>query len=82
MGFKRFSVLLAIRLAVVFSGLITSGLLLITPGLYAATILSLLVSVGLIFEVYFFVSRTNQELTRFLDAARYADFGQRFQSRS
>lgn len=79
MGFKRFSVLLAIRLAVVFSGLITSGLLLITPGLYAATILSLLVSVGLIFEVYFFVSRTNQELTRFLDAARYADFGQRFQ---
>lgn len=79
MGFKRFSVLLVIRLVLVFAGLITSGLLLITPGLYAATTLSLLVTVALVYEVYSFVSRTNQELTRFLDAARYADFGQRFQ---
>ncbi len=79
MGFKRFSVLLAIRFMLVFAALITTGLFILTPGLYAATILSSMISLGLIFEVYLFVSRTNQELTRFLDAARYADFGQRFQ---
>ncbi len=79
MGFKRFSVLLAIRFMLVFAALVTTGLLILTPGLYAATALSSLISLALIFEVYFFVSRTNQELTRFLDAARYADFSQRFQ---
>ena len=79
MGFKRFSVLLAIRLFLIFCAIVASGLLLITPGSYAGTLLSLLVTIGLVTEVYYFVSRTNQELTRFLDAARYADFGQRFQ---
>jgi nitrogen fixation/metabolism regulation signal transduction histidine kinase len=33
---------------------------------------------ALTWEVFRFVSKTNQEITRFLEAARYADFGQRF----
>ena len=79
MAFKRFSILLAARLVLILAALIATGWLFSIPGYHAATLLSVMVTVGLTFEVYSFVSKTNQELTRFLDAARYADFGQRFQ---
>lgn len=79
MGFNRFSLLLALRLALIFLGVLTSGWLVSIPGYHAATVLVLGVTIGLAFEVYRFVSRTNQELTRFLDAVKYSDFGQRFQ---
>jgi len=79
MGFNRFSALLAARLAVIFLCLMGVGLLISVPGYHVATLLAIVVTIGLGYEVYAFVSRTNQELSRFLDAARYADFGQRFQ---
>jgi len=79
MGFNRFSLLLAIRLIFIMLALAGTGLLVVTPGYHAGTLLAVLVSAGLTWEVVGFVSRTNQELSRFLDAARYADFGQRFQ---
>ncbi len=79
MGFNRFSLLLAVRLALIFSGLIAVGYLISIPGYHAATLLAILITVALAYEVYTFISRTNQELSRFLDAVRYADFGQRFQ---
>ncbi len=79
MGFNRFSLLLAIRLFFIMLSLAAVGLLVVTPGYHAATMLAIVVSIGLTIEVFRFISKTNQELSRFLDAARYADFGQRFE---
>ncbi len=78
MGFNRFSLMLAVRLIIIMVLLGLLGVLLTHPGYYAATLLTLVFVVILGWEVVRFVSRTNQEITRFLDAARYADFGQRF----
>lgn len=78
MGFNRFSVLLAARLFIIMLGLVGLALVVTTPGYHAATLLTVFVVVGLTWEVTKFVSRTNREIGRFLDAARYADFGQRF----
>ncbi|MFP6807989.1 MAG: ATP-binding protein [Pseudomonadales bacterium] len=78
MGFNRFGLHLAIRLIIIMLAFVGVGFLIVTPGYHAATLLALIVVVSLSFEVFRFVSKTNQELARFLDAARYADFGQRF----
>lgn len=78
-GLPRFSLLLAIRLFFIMVSLAALGMLLLTPGYHAATLLLALVVTGLVWEVLRFISKTNQELVRFLDAARYADFGQRFE---
>ncbi len=78
MGFSRFSIALALRLILIFTSVALSVLLILKPGYHAATLLALVVTLLLTIEVYWFVSKTNQELARFLDAVRYADFGQRF----
>jgi len=79
MGFNRFSWLLTARLVLIFTSLLVIGVLVFQPGYHAATILAIAITTVLGYELVRFVSRTNQELARFLDAARYADFGQRFQ---
>jgi two-component system nitrogen regulation sensor histidine kinase NtrY len=79
MGFKQFSLLISIRTVFVMLTLILLTSLISTPGYHAAT---LLISIFLILQcisIYKFVSKTNSELTRFLDAARYADYSQRFE---
>ena len=78
MGFKRFSVLLAGRLVLIMLLLMGISYLIILPGYHAATFLTFMIIVSLVVEVYRFVQRTNAEVSRFLDAARYADFSQRF----
>lgn len=78
MGFKRFSVLLAGRLLLIMLMLMGISYLILLPGYHAATFLTFCIIVFLVFEVYRFVQRTNAEVSRFLDAARYADFSQRF----
>ncbi len=78
MGYSRFSLLLTVRLTIIMGALSITGLLVTTPGYHAATLLGALIIVGLAREIFTFISRTNQELSRFLDATRYADFGQRF----
>lgn len=78
MGFKKFSFLLIIRLAFIMLTLMGVSQLIIIPGYHAATLLVSGVLIFQAFEVYQFVKRTNEELSRFLDAARYADFSQRF----
>ena len=78
MGFKRFSVLLAGRLVFIMLLLMGISYLIILPGYHAATFLTFMIIVSLVVEVYRFVQRTNAEVSRFLDAARYADFSQRF----
>ncbi len=82
MGFNRFGVFLAVRLIFILAAMAVVGFLITTPGYHAATLLGMVIVIGLTSEVFGFVSKTNQELSRFLDAARYADFGQRFQFRN
>ena len=81
MGFKKFSLLLAARLVVIMFALLLLTFLISTPGYYAATLLGLMIVAMLTVEVIRFVSKTNAEISRFLEAARYADFSQRFNLR-
>jgi nitrogen fixation/metabolism regulation signal transduction histidine kinase len=78
MSFKRFSFLLAVRLVGIMTTLMGLVFLFTTPGYHAATLLMLCLTAALTYNVLHFISRTNAEISRFLDAARYADFGQRF----
>jgi len=52
--------------------------MLLQPGLHSATVITAAILVSLVIELWRFVSRTNREVARFLDAARYADYSQRF----
>jgi nitrogen fixation/metabolism regulation signal transduction histidine kinase len=78
MVFRRFSVLLAARLFLV--GLAVSALvwLLMQPGYHSAAILVAGILTLLAGDLWWYVSKTNREVARFLDAARYADYTQRF----
>lgn len=78
MGFKKFSLLLGGRLVLIMLALLGLTYLYSLPGYLASTVLAFSVVSLLTFEMINFVSKTNAEVTRFLDAARYADFGQRF----
>lgn len=82
MGYSKFSVLLAARLILIMMLLMALTYLMYLPGYVASTTLLILIVIGLSFEVYRFVAKTNAEVSRFLDAARYADFSQRFQLQS
>ena len=66
MGFKRFSLFLAVRLFFTMVSLAVLGFLLVTPGFNAATLLVLGIVIAQTFDLLRFVSRTNQELSRFL----------------
>ena len=78
MIFKRFTLLLIVRLALV--GLLMAALvwLVLVPGYHGATAIVAVVLLLSTTELWRFVSRTNREVARFLDAARYADYSQRF----
>lgn len=78
MGFKKFSLLLGGRLIFIMIALLGLTYLYTLPGYLASTVLMFAVVIVLTYEMIRFVSKTNAEVTRFLDAARYADFGQRF----
>jgi|TARA_R110002096_G_scaffold426421_1_gene636230 nitrogen fixation/metabolism regulation signal transduction histidine kinase len=78
MGFKQFSLLLTVRLALLFITVSSLAILVISPGFLAASLLIALVALFQIFEIVRFVKLTNDDLTRFLDAMRYGDFGQKF----
>ena len=79
MGFKRFSILIAVRTSFIMANLLCLVYLLNLSGYHAATLLLLLLLVYQCSEIVKYVSRTNAELVRFFDAARYADFSQRFE---
>jgi len=81
MGFRKFSFLLGGRLVLIMLTLLGLTYLYTVPGYLASTVLVFGIVVVLTLEVIQFVSKTNAEVTRFLDAARYADFGQRFNFR-
>ncbi len=79
MGFSRFGFAIGLRLTFILLSLGVTGLLLVTPGYPVAMFVALVVAVILATELFAYVAKTNREVTRFLDAARYADFGQRFE---
>ena len=81
MAFKHFSLRIGLRIALLALTLAAWISLLILPGYPTLTLVMTAVVVVQVGEIFRFVSKTNAELTRFLDAVRYADFGQRFQMR-
>jgi nitrogen fixation/metabolism regulation signal transduction histidine kinase len=78
MGFRRFSLLLGARLTLLLGLLAATAYLIVSGGYPTAALLCLVAACLTTAELARFVSKTNQELARFLDAVRYADFGQRF----
>ena len=78
MVFRRFSFLLFVRVLVLATLLMALGFSLTNTGYYAVSLLLTLVSLFTLFELHQFVSKTNGELVKFLDALRYRDFSQHF----
>lgn len=79
MGFKKFSILIAVRTSFIMANLLCLVYLVNLPGYHAATLLLAMLLAYQCAEIVRYVSRTNSELVRFFDAARYADFSQRFE---
>ena len=78
MIYRQFSIVLAVRLIVVGTALTAVVWLFLRPGYHSATIIAAAFLVISAAELWWFVGKTNREVARFLDAARYADFSQRF----
>jgi two-component system nitrogen regulation sensor histidine kinase NtrY len=78
MVFRFFVVALLLRLVLVGAAMALVIWLLLQPGYHAATLLASIVLALLVAELWRYVSRTNREVARFLDAVRFADYSQRF----
>ncbi len=79
MVFKRFSLMIAIQTILIMVTLLGLTYLLSTSGYYANTLILTLVLIVQCISAFRYIEKTNIELTRFLNAARYADFSQRFE---
>jgi len=78
MVYKRFSFSLALRLAIIGVAIATALWLFLQPGLHSATLIAVIIVAITAGELWSFINRTNREVARFLDAARHADYSQRF----
>ncbi|HEY1604028.1 MAG TPA: ATP-binding protein [Allosphingosinicella sp.] len=79
MGFRsRFLLGLALRFVAFLGAAFLFVLSLLTPGLGAARILAGLVCLGMLFELWRHISRTNVEIARFVEAVRLGDLSQSF----
>jgi PAS domain-containing protein len=78
MVFRFFVIALILRLVLVGVAMAVVMWLLLEPGYHSATLLSAIVLALLVAELWRYVSRTNREVARFLDAVRFADYSQRF----
>jgi len=81
MVYRRFSLVLAMRFAFLGVSLGAMLWLLLQPGLYSATIIAAGIASMAAIELWRFISRTNRELARFLEAVGHADYSQRFDFR-
>ncbi len=78
MVFRRFAILLAVRLILVGFAMALVVWLLLQPGYHSLTLLAGIVFALMASELWRFVSRTNREVSRFFDAVRFSDYSQRF----
>ena len=78
MVFRYFVVSLLLRLVLVGVVMALVIWLVLQPGYHSATLLSAVVLALQVAELWRYVSRTNREVARFLDAVRFADYSQRF----
>jgi two-component system nitrogen regulation sensor histidine kinase NtrY len=78
MAYKTFSIALLGRLAILLLVALVVAWLAISGAYYAGLTIAISLFCLSAFELWQFISKTNRELSRFLDAARYADFSQRF----
>ncbi len=81
MVFKHFSFQIGLRIALLTLVLVGWSALFLVPGYPALRLLLTLIALYQLYDVFRFVTRTNADLARFLEAVRYADFGQRFDMR-
>ncbi len=79
MVFKKFSLMIAIRTVLIMVTLLVLAYLFSIPGYYANVLILSLILIVQCFSAYRYIEKTNIELTRFLNAARHADFSQRFE---
>ena len=78
MVFKRYRMQLASKLLIALLAMFAVVWFAIQPGFHGMTLIAVSVFALSVLVIWHHINRTNKELTRFLDAARYADFSQRF----
>jgi len=78
MIFRRFVIGLTLRLVLIGLAMTAFVWLLLLPGYHSAMALVGSALALLTVSLWRYVSRTNREVARFLEAARYADYSQRF----
>lgn len=79
MAFKRFSLLLSLRICLLMLNLGLGTWLIVLPGYHASSVLSLLLLIAQVFELLAFIRKTNTELGRFLEAIQHGELTQRFE---
>ncbi len=79
MDFKKFSFLISVRTILVMLNLVALTWFITSSGYHVTTVVFALLLLFQCTNLVQFVEKTNKELTRFLDAARYADYSQRFE---
>jgi nitrogen fixation/metabolism regulation signal transduction histidine kinase len=78
MVFRRFTIEMFIRFAVLLATLALLSTMITETSYYATTFLLILAAIIQIVSLIHYVDRTNAELTRFLNGIRYNDFVQSF----
>lgn len=78
MGFKKFSLLIIARSILAMLSLLVLAYFISQPGYHAASIILSATLAAQLYELVRFVTKTNAELVRFFEAARHADYSQRF----
>jgi two-component system nitrogen regulation sensor histidine kinase NtrY len=78
MIFRRFVIALVARLVLAGAAMALVLWLLLIPGYHISMAIAATVLAFVVIDLWRYVSHTNREVARFLDAARYADYSQRF----
>ncbi len=78
MVYRHFAIQVGLRIALLVLALTGCITLFFLPGYPTVQAILGALAALLAYRLFRYVSRTNADLTRFLDAMRYADFGQRF----
>jgi len=78
MASKRFTLQLAGRLLLLGISQFALVWLLLQPGYHSLTVIAAIFFILAVVEVWRLINRSNRELARFVNAARHADFSQKF----